>query len=41
MREDDGEGVGDVVMEFEGAMGGFDFEIGERVSDGEAWHFFD
>lgn len=38
VREDDGEGVADVVMEVDFAMSGVDLEVWERVSDRDARH---
>lgn len=40
MGEDDGEGVANIVMEFDGAMGGFHLKIWESVSDGKPRHVF-
>ena len=39
VRENNGIGIINVVVEFDRSVGGFNFKVGDGVSNGESWHF--
>lgn len=39
VREEDGPAISTEAVEFDFAMGGFNFKVRNCVSDGKAWHF--